>query len=80
MCVPVMTSHHEISQIKYLAIPLSYKVWKHDGPSKLELAANLVDEVMQVNGITQRQVILYVDSWYMKKPFSTVCKNIHALD
>lgn len=69
LCVPVIQKQPGTSKIHYLPISLGYKLWEPKKRSKLELAADLVEEAMQVKALKQRQIILSADSWYMKAPF-----------
>lgn len=69
LCVPVIQKKQEHSRIHYLSLPLGYKLWEPGKGSKLELAADLVEEAMEVAALKQRQLILSADSWYMKAPF-----------
>ena len=58
-------------RIRYIPISLGYVIW-NKSRSKLELACDLLDEVMPI--LEQKQVILTFDSWYAK------CRLIeHAL-
>ena len=49
--------------IRYLAVPVGYRMWTKER-TKLELAGDLIDEVMPL--LKGRQVLLFFDSWYAK--------------
>ena len=65
ICVPVVSSLHGIPRIHYVSSSAGYVMWRKDETDKLEIAADLVDDVMPE--LTGRQVILSFDSWYAKK-------------
>ena len=60
ICVPVMSSLHGIPRIHYISSSAGYVMWRKDETDKLEIAANLVDDVMPE--LAGRQVILSFDS------------------
>lgn len=64
MSVPILKQRKGKPWIDYLAVPLGYAMWDKTA-SKLQLAADLLDEVMPM--LSKRQVILLFDSWYAKK-------------
>ncbi len=74
LCVPV----RENNKIHYCSIPLGYTMWKKD-KSKIELAKDMVDKVMPTLSEIH-QVILLFDSWYAKKPLTTIVSKYANLD
>lgn len=64
--------------IIYLSIPLGYRLWTKE-LSKLELAADMVRSVMAA--LTPcKQVILLCDSWYPKKPVTSLVEEFKNLE
>ena len=66
LCVPYADNKN--SAIRYISIPLGYRMWKK-AESKLELAASMIRQVMPEFS-QKNQVIVMCDSWYTKKPFT----------
>ena len=64
--------------IFYLSVPLGYRLWTKE-LSKLELAADMVHSVMAELSFV-RQVILLCDSWYPKKPVTTLVTEFKNLE
>lgn len=64
--------------IIYLSIPLGYRLWTKE-LSKLELAADMVRSVMAVLAPCG-QVILLCDSWYPKKPVTSLVEEFKNLE
>ena len=54
--------------IHYLHVPVAYRLWTKD-KTKLEMAADAIDEVMKELG--SKHVIVLCDSWYPKKKLIT---------
>lgn len=65
------------SNIKYLSIPVGYRLYDKQ-QSKLEIAANLVKNVMPY--LKDYQVILLCDSWYPKGEVLETVKQYPNLD
>ena len=66
LCVPVWKQ----DKVSYLAVPLGYCMWQKK-PSKLELAASMLCQVMpEFSG--KKQVIILCDSWYTKQNLISV--------
>lgn len=64
LSIPVLSQKEgNAPLIRYLAIPIGYRMWTKDR-TKLELAGNLIEEVMPL--LKGRQVLLFFDSWYAK--------------
>ena len=74
LCVPVWRKQ----RIVCLAVPLGYRMWKKE-ISKLELAANMVRQVMP-DLSSQKNVIILCDSWYAKKDLACVVDEYANLD
>ena len=78
LCVPYADNKN--SAIRYISIPLGYRMWKKV-ESKLELAASMIRQVMPEFS-QKNQVIVMCDSWYTKKPFTGLVdeyKNLHLI-
>lgn len=69
LAVPV--GHDANGKVAYLAVPLEHRMWKKDGDSKLQIAYEMVREVLPA---LERAVHILVlcDSWYTKQPFLSV--------
>ena len=64
LSVPVLIQYEgKAPLIRYLAVPVGYRMWTKER-TKLELAGDLIDEVMPL--LKGRQVLLFFDSWYAK--------------
>lgn len=65
LSVPVLNQHEgKAPLIRYLAVPVGYRMWTKE-QTKLELVAgDLIEEVMPL--LKDRQVLLLFDSWYAK--------------
>lgn len=74
LCVPVFQKE----KVDYISLPTGYRLWDKS-KTKLELAAELVQQAMQVIG-TQRQVFLLCDSWYPKEPVTGLVDQFKNLD
>lgn len=72
--VPFQSEHGII----YLSIPLGYRLWTKE-LSKLELAADMVRSAMAALGPCS-QVILLCDSWYPKKPVTSLVEEFKNLE
>lgn len=66
-------------QIEYLAIPLGYRMWEKNKASKIELAVEMIRQVM-TEFSNDKQVILLCDSWYVKKNFVSLVNDFENLD
>lgn len=74
LCVPVWNN----GKVVYLAVPLSYRMWQK-AESKLELAANMIRQVMP-EFQEKKNVIILCDSWYVKKNLVTIVEEYPNLD
>lgn len=74
LCVPVWNNR----KVVYLAVPLGYRMWQK-AESKLELAANMVRQVMP-EFQEKKNVIILCDSWYVKKNLVTIVEEYSNLD
>lgn len=68
----------EKEKIRYLSIPLGYRLWDKEN-TKLEIAAALVRKAMETLG-GERQVFLLCDSWYPKAPLTGLVDEFDNLD
>lgn len=74
LCVPVWNK----GKVVYLAVPLGYRMWQKM-ESKLELAANMVRQVMP-EFQKKKNVIILCDSWYVKQNLVSVVEEYPNLD
>ncbi len=74
LCVPVWKGQ----KISYIAVLLGYRMWKKEA-SKLDLAASMVRQVMSAFR-NKRNVIIFCDSWYVKKNLIHVTEGYPDLD
>ena len=66
LSVPIAVSS-SADQVRYLSIPLLLRLWEKGGPSKLQIAHDLLLELRDVPG-SEGNYILLADSWYPKAP------------
>lgn len=74
LCVPVWNKN----RISYLSVPLGYRMWMKQ-ESKLELAAEMIRQVMSVFS-EKKNVILLFDSWYAKQNLVSIVEEYSNLD
>lgn len=74
LCVPVWNK----GKVVYLAVPLGYRMWQKM-ESKLELAANMVRQVMP-EFQKKKNVIILCDSRYVKQNLVSVVEEYPNLD
>lgn len=74
LCVPVWNN----GKIVYQAFLHGYRIWKKN-QSKLKLAASMFKQLMpEFHG--KKNVIILCDSWYVKKPLTSLVKEYPNLD
>lgn len=67
LCIPIWNG----DKIKYLSIPLGYRMWEKDKATKINLAASMVHQVMpEFSDLSQ--VIILCDSWYVNSILASV--------
>ena len=78
MSVPVLCRD---GKIIYISLPIGYRMWVKgdDKESKLHMAAGLVKQAMDDIG-EDAQVILMCDSWYPKKPVTSLLDSYDNLN
>lgn len=76
LCIPVWLDNED--KIRYISIPLGYRMWEKDSATKLNLAADMVRQVMPE--LKSKQVIILCDGWYVKRPFAQVIKEFDNLN
>lgn len=75
LCIPVWLNKED--KIRYISIPLGYRMWEKDSSTKLDLAADMVRQVMPE--LHSKQVIILCDGWYVKRPFVKVVNEFDNL-
>ena len=61
-----------------ISFPIGFKLWEPDGPSKLDIAANLIKWASSIFGDSIQKVVL-CDSWYPKDSIKNLIGNIENL-
>lgn len=78
LCVPVRPPKPKGAPV-YLSLPLKVRVWKKGGASKLQIAQELLLELMpEVSG--QGRFIALCDSWYPKAAFLSILSSWKNLE
>ena len=66
LCVPV--GRDENGNVVYLPVPLEHRIWKKDGDSKLQIAHDMVKNLLP-SLVMAKDILILCDSWYTKSPF-----------
>ena len=61
-----------------ISFPVGFKLWEKDGPTKLEIAANLIKWVSSIFDDSFQKIVL-CDSWYPKGPVKNLIETIKNL-
>lgn len=72
LCVPV--GRDEKGNVVYLPVPLEHRIWKKDGDSKLQIAHDMVKDLLPSLEMA-RDILILCDSWYTKGPFICILEE-----